>query len=136
MGPLSTRGSSHPIPFLRRAVCPAQAPFSPGKTLVSLQEHPPPFPAIHSSCSRPAKGGALQRGENGFGESLNSHVPGVAFQGAQRKDTGPEKEEAQEDDERDKRGRPPRDALSAGPGGGLLGKGRGTHAAEIGRAHV
>lgn len=106
---MSTRGSSRPVPFLRRAACPAQAPFSPGKTPASLQEHPPPFPAIHSSCSRPVKGGALQRGTNGFGESLNSHIPGVVCQGAQKKDAGSEKEEVQEDDERDKRdkrGRP------------------------------
>ena len=100
---MSTRGSSRPVPFLRRAACPAQAPFSPGKTPASLQEHPPPFPAIHSSCSRPVKRGALQRGTNGFGESLNSHIPGVVCQGAQKKDAGSEKEEAQEDDERDKR---------------------------------
>ena len=103
MSPFSTRASSHPIPFLRRAACPVQAPFSPGKTLASLQEHPPPFPAIHSSCSRPVKGGALQRGANGFEDSLNSNVPGVACQEAQRKDAGPEKEEAQEDDEREER---------------------------------
>ena len=56
--------SPHPLP--QEGSLPSAGPFSPGKTPTSLQEHPPPFPAIHSSCSRPVKGGALQKGANGL----------------------------------------------------------------------